>query len=189
MLKAACKLSQKCYAHQSLVFLTHEFSMDTIIIAFKGTTTLKEVLVDATIDQINLGKFGKVHRGFYQYFTDKHRDYLRGFIKDKPSYNNIVFTGHSLGGAIATIASAYFACEFKRNIYCVSFGAPRVGNSTFCKFFKTVVLKSFRFANKGDLVTNLPPAGLYKHVKTKYVVNENLFEIEAHKLVKYCPCL
>lgn len=190
LLNEACRISKKCYYHPCMKFLTTEYSNDTIIIAFKGTTTSKEVLVDASIDRLNLGPIGKIHRGFYEYFCDKHRNTIDAILKDHTRYLNVVFVGHSLGGALATLASCYYGFEQKdRNIYCISFGAPRVGNGKFAKTFKSVVYKSFRFVNKGDWVVNLPPPGLYKHVKTKYVVKSNLFDHKAHKLEEYCPCL
>ena len=188
LLNEACRLSQKCYNHRCLVYLFQEYSDDTLMIAFKGTTTLGEAMVDMNIGKIDLGKFGKVHRGFYEYFTKVHRDRISDVLKDTV-YNNIVFTGHSLGGAIATIASSYFGgVHIDKNVYCISFGAPRVGNSRFVKTFRKRVYKSFRFENKNDVVTNFPPKIFsYRHVDTRYVVNDDLFDVKAHKLEKYCP--
>lgn len=188
LLNEACVLSQKCYVHRYMLSLVEEYSKDTLIVAFKGTTTLKEAFVDMNIGQIDLGKFGKVHRGFYEYFAHEHRDNLTSLFKET-SYNNIVFTGHSLGGAIATIAASYFGGEFSdKNIYCITFGAPRAGNAKFVKEFRNRVFKSFRFENRNDFVTNMPPSFMsYKHVGEKYVVNDDLFETKAHKLERYCP--
>lgn len=188
LLNEACRLSQKCYDNRCLLFLVKEYSSDTLLVAFKGTTTLREAFVDMNIGQIDLGKFGKVHRGFYEYFAEMHRDHLTDLFNET-SYGNFVFTGHSLGGAIATIAASYFGGLFSdKNVYCISFGAPRVGNARFVKTFHKRVHKSFRFENRNDVVTNLPPSVFsYKHVETKYVVNDDLFEFKAHKLQRYCP--
>lgn len=188
LLNESCRMSQKCYNNRSKVYLFHEYNHDTLIIAFKGTTTCREAMVDINIGKIDLGKFGKVHRGIYEYFTEVHRDQISEILNDT-SYSNIVFTGHSLGGAIATIAASYFGGEYHdKNMYCVSFGAPRVGNWRFVKTFHKRVYKSFRFENRNDIVTNFPPKIFsYKHVKTRYVVNDDLFELKAHKLEKYCP--
>lgn len=84
-----------------------------------------------------------------------------------------VFTGHSLGGAMATILD-YEYCDIvekKGNQYfspllptpvCISFGAPRVLSKTTSEKLcdkivngKTIVR---RYTNDGDLVTALPPA-------------------------------
>ena len=189
LLNKACKISKKCYYHGCMKFLTEEYNKDTIIIAFKGTTTSKEVLIDVSIDQVDLGQMGKIHRGFYEYFVEKHRDAIDEILKHN-NYTNIVFVGHSLGGALATLSACYYGIEQnKKNIYCISFGAPRVGNKKFAKKFNEVVFKSFRFVNKGDWVVKVPPVAIYTHVKTKYVVKSNLFEEKPHKLEQYCPCL
>lgn len=190
LLNEACRMSKKCYYHPCMKFLTEEYNEDTVIIAFKGTTTTKEVLVDANIDRIDLGQMGKVHRGFYEYFTEKHRYAIDELLKANHNYTNIVFVGHSLGGALATLSACYYGIEQSdKNVYCISFGAPRVGNGKFVKKFREVVFKSFRFVNKGDWVVKVPPSGLYKHVKTKYVVKSDLFEKNPHRLEQYCPCL
>lgn len=171
-------------------FLSEEYNKDTVILAFKGTTTSKEVLVDANIDRIDLGQMGKIHRGFYDYFTEKHRDEIDEIMKAHEEYNNVVFTGHSMGGALATLAACYYGIEQPaRNIYCISFGAPRVGNKSFAQKFDETVFKSFRFVNTGDWVVKFPPPGAYRHVKTKYVVKSDLFEKNPHKLEQYCSCL
>ena len=47
----------------------------------------------------------------------------------------IIFVGHSLGGAIATISSFYYIKKYKfsaENIL-ITFGQPRVGSETFAK--------------------------------------------------------
>lgn len=190
LLNEACRISKKCYHHPCMKFLTKEYKEDTVIIAFKGTTTTKEVLVDASIDRIDRGQMGKIHKGFYEYFIEKHRDVIDKFLRDNKHYTNVVFVGHSLGGALATLSACYYGIEKSdKNIYCISFGAPRVGNWKFAKKFKEVVFKSFRFVNKGDWVVKVPPVGLYKHVKTKYVVESDLFGKRPHNLEQYCPCL
>lgn len=150
----------------------------------------REVLVDASIDRVDLGQMGKVHRGFYEYFAEKHRYSIDELLKAIPRYTNIVFAGHSLGGALATLSACYYGIEQReKNVYCISFGSPRVGDRKFAKKFKEVVFKSFRFVNKGDWVVKVPPAGVYKHVKTKYVVKSDLFQNQPHKLEQYCSCL
>lgn len=86
-----------------------------------------------------------------------------------------VFTGHSLGGAMATLldyeycsiidnkGSQYFA-PLSPTPVCISFGSPRVlsktTSETLCS--KIVANKSLfhRYSNDGDPVTALPPPGV-----------------------------
>jgi hypothetical protein len=80
-------------------------------------------------------------------------------------------TGHSLGAALATLAAA--RCEHLRGVY--SFGSPRVGDEAFGEFFTRRMKERFggeyyRFVNNRDVVTTVPPPGLYEHVGAlKYI--------------------
>ncbi|MEM9273880.1 MAG: lipase family protein [Cyanobacteria bacterium P01_F01_bin.143] len=74
---------------------------------------------------------------------------------------NIYVTGHSLGGALATIATMHIAekDQLKTPINLYSFASPRVGDNSFADKFNQLSsdkIKAFRFANSEDLVTKIP---------------------------------
>ena len=48
----------------------------------------------------------------------------------------LIFTGHSIGGAIASISSFYLINEYKFNSenILITFGQPKVGNEIFAKY-------------------------------------------------------
>ena len=78
------------------------------------------------------------------------------------------FTGHSLGGAVATLA-AYRYRKITGGLY--TFGSPLVGNGVFSGILGgEFQAKSARYANDHDIVTRVPPEpfalphGLYTHV-------------------------
>lgn len=68
-----------------------------------------------------------------------------------------MLTGHSLGGAIATIAAAEWQGE--RDVAAVyTFGQPRVGRADFADFIRRHYGENiFRFVNNRDVVTRVPP--------------------------------
>uniref|UniRef100_A0A1I7VYB7 Lipase_3 domain-containing protein n=1 Tax=Loa loa TaxID=7209 RepID=A0A1I7VYB7_LOALO len=73
----------------------------------------------------------------------------------------IIFTGHSLGGSLASLASAHFANfyakrELKIDIRLITFGEPRTGNRDYAFAHDTLVPVSFRVVHQGDLVSHLP---------------------------------
>ncbi len=69
----------------------------------------------------------------------------------------IFFTGHSLGGALATLAASRRA---PKALY--TFGCPRVGNSRFVKSLEGI--PTFRIVDDWDLVTMVPPEMLgFRH--------------------------
>jgi hypothetical protein len=94
--------------------------------------------------------------------------------KHKP----VIFCGHSLGGALATIAAldltSFENAQSLRlssdRVMVVTFGSPRVGNHSFCSAYRRHVPFSFRWAAVGDIVTKLPFWG-YEHVPVKVMLD------------------
>jgi hypothetical protein len=84
------------------------------------------------------------------------------------SCDRVIFTGHSLGGAIATIAFAIYRTWCKSantmredNSVLITFGAPRVGDVKFMKEFSAKHNGKFcHVVHPGDPVPELPPNGL-----------------------------
>ena len=64
----------------------------------------------------------------------------------------LYITGHSLGGALALIATKLVAPDV--NGACYTFGAPRVGNYEYFRKIKTPV---YRVVNSADVVPRVPP--------------------------------
>ena len=73
-------------------------------------------------------------------------------------------TGHSLGGAIATL-TAYHAVSHHPEIYLYTFGSPRVVNKLLSrKITDTLKGRSFRCVHGDDIVPRVPPLLNYTHV-------------------------
>ena len=64
----------------------------------------------------------------------------------------VFYTGHSLGGAMASLAASL---RPPRAVY--TFGAPRIGDAEFARHLAHVPI--FNVFNPRDIVTGLPPAG------------------------------
>jgi hypothetical protein len=78
----------------------------------------------------------------------------------------IAITGHSLGGALATLCAAENAMLYKKEISVqalYTFASPKVGDSGFVAAFNALDLNSWRIVNQQDIVPVLPP-GFYEHV-------------------------
>ncbi|CAB4374987.1 unnamed protein product [Rhizophagus irregularis] len=92
------------------------------------------------------------------------------------------FTGHSLGGALATLSALdaiHKAPELAKNenLFLTTFGQPRVGDKKFAKFVDENI-KAIRTIVRGDPIPRLPPSwpipfiGSYKHFGEElYIVN------------------
>jgi hypothetical protein len=84
----------------------------------------------------------KVHSGFYKSLNSVYNqihDYLNGRIM---SGWRIYITGHSLGGALATVLMYTLQNEYPSHIsqlYLFTYGAPPVGNDVFANLFKRLM--------------------------------------------------
>lgn len=150
---------------------------DICYIAFRGTNDLMHVIYDFEGFQTSIkeDKHVKVHKGFYIQFLAL-KDWIDENLK-KLKYDKIIFTGHSAGGAIATIASSIYSLDKSlKEITCISFGSPRVGNKYFKAFFNNNVKNHFRITNSHDEVPLLPFLPGYYHVSDAYhIQNDTLF--------------
>ncbi|EGG23574.1 hypothetical protein DFA_05707 [Cavenderia fasciculata] len=91
---------------------------------------------------------------------------------------NLVILGHSLGGAIATLAAYDFAYEIGTqnfwDINVMTFGSPRVGNCAFQSKYENAGINSLRFVNYNDTIPHYPYS--YPHFGLEYVhVNEEVW--------------
>lgn len=74
----------------------------------------------------------------------------------------VFYTGHSLGGALATLAAAHRA---PRAVY--TFGSPRVGNQAFVDTLAAIPIH--RFVDDSDIVTTIPPESIgFRHAGTEH---------------------
>lgn len=118
------------------------------VVVFRGTSELRDWLVNLQVAPTRWPGGGRVHRGFLRALLRVWRP-LRLRLRQCPG--PLFATGHSLGGALATLAGAALR---PHAIY--SFGAPRVGDAAFAN---ALAAPLHRVVHGSDLVPELPPAG------------------------------
>lgn len=139
------------------------YDSSTIYVVFRGTTNLKNVLVDLAIFKKPVWEDlpdAKVHTGFRSSWLNLGPNIMlsiRTASMKCPSCKHVTFSGHSLGAAIATIA----ATEFARSKPTLSFelftmGSPRVGNTAFSAYATKMVPMNTRWSHSNDPVVHLP---------------------------------
>lgn len=69
----------------------------------------------------------------------------------------LLITGHSLGGAAATLCAADMGLRFGLRPLLYTFGEPRVGDVVFAQTLPLFTLGAFRVVHKSDCVPHLPP--------------------------------
>jgi Lipase (class 3) len=159
------------------------------VFSFRGTEPdqLEDIATDLKAWDIRLSEYGEwdkgwgeVHGGFFEAFEtlrvqlDARLDQLEG------SGVGIWVTGHSLGGALGTLMTAYILKEVEhgrdldlRGFY--SFGSPRVGDEDFKNRLEGLVakhgVKVGRVRNHNDIVTHVPGSTLnllgWRHIGTR----------------------
>jgi triacylglycerol lipase len=78
---------------------------------------------------------------------------MLSFITKSHWKKKISICGHSLGGAMATIAASRLH-NVEKVVTLYTFGSPRVGNAEFVRLMSGVT--HYRFVNNNDLVTTIP---------------------------------
>ncbi|OXM13170.1 lipase family protein [Paenibacillus herberti] len=146
-------------------------SPDAVLVAFRGTISTSEWLTDFMADQIDFDLVkngGSTHRGFTSLYKSL-RPQLLELLGKTPSRKPLFLTGHSLGGAISTLAALDLAVNSVfRSPIVYTYASPRVGNSQFAETYAKAVTRSFRVANGNDIVTYLPPL-VYQEPRTKLI--------------------
>jgi hypothetical protein len=111
----------------------------------------------------DIGNGRKVHEGFVAALDVVFKEIKSLVSKVKQQFpdKQIWCTGHSLGAALATLAADRLSPDFKvQGLY--TYGSPRVGNDNFVLSFP--VSNTYRFVHHRDVVTMVPPPGLFSHV-------------------------
>ncbi|HEY9600714.1 MAG TPA: hypothetical protein V6C85_03830 [Allocoleopsis sp.] len=146
------------------------------IIVFRGTQRVEEWLYNFYArqrDYSNPGSgeyFGKVHKGFIANYDSIIDPIPREIAKQLDPSVPCYITGHSLGAALAVIASVDLASNIpalKPQIQLYTYAGSRVGNPTFAKVHTKYIPNHYRVVNLADVVPLLPPlqspGGEYVH--------------------------
>jgi len=146
----------------SLVSATYSLSLDE-----------KHVPSGVDIDEI------LIHDGFGQIFRSIKEEVIgtvKKLTETYPGYK-LRFTGHSLGGALATLAVVEVDAVLKlRNFEVITFGSPRVGDKNFALYFNSKFMDtSFRVVHDRDLVAHIPiQTQGFNHVGTEVWETQDL---------------
>lgn len=139
-----------------------------VVVAFRGTEKkVTDWLTDARAVPTVQGDT-KVHTGFLEAFTVKAdsegktaMDRMQMILKSPDTQDEngnplpLFITGHSLGGALALLATKLVAPNV--NGACYTFGGPRIANYAYFERVKTPV---YRIVNSSDVVPRVPPRAI-----------------------------
>ncbi|MDF3057861.1 MAG: putative lipase [Rariglobus sp.] len=155
-----------------------------VLIAFRGTelADLNDVLADVNVRLVMLtladyanAPSRRVHQGFHDALGLVWGDLsakIMEWTAERPgrAARQIFITGHSLGGAIATLMFARLASVDGRPVpTLVTFGCPKVGDTTFTRELDRLYPeRAFRLVNDSDIVPHLPPLSDFHHAGREF---------------------
>ncbi|MFC4100825.1 lipase family protein [Paenibacillus xanthanilyticus] len=138
------------------------------ILAFRGTGSAVDWVSDLIAEQIAykpVSGAGQTHHGFTDIYMSA-RKAIHELLDQLPNDKPLFVTGHSLGGALATLAALDIAANRKhKQLIVYTFAAPRVGDPKFVRKYNHTVPYHVRIQNEFDIVPHLPPL-LYRSPRT-----------------------
>ena len=135
---------------------------DYILLAFRGTSDVKEFFLDLSFIQTGLKEYnlpGKAHLGFKYQYSEVRNDVMALVDRMDASRDLPIFiSGHSLGGAVGVLAAAELKMKGKNIKALYTSAAPRLGDTTLTNYLnKELGDRYFRLEQEEDLVTHVPP--------------------------------
>jgi hypothetical protein len=157
------------------------------VIVFRGTLqpmewfrNVQARLLPYSADMLPYGASARVHNGFLRIFSSLRlviageETPFQAALPGLVAGHSVTFVGHSLGGALATLAgvdAARMSPGDAPGLRVVTFASPRVGDPGFAALANALVGRIDRVCNIVDPVTALPPTTPftpYTHVGTVF---------------------
>ncbi|KAJ7762883.1 Alpha/Beta hydrolase protein [Mycena olivaceomarginata] len=160
-------------------FIARDPARLEIVVVFRGTFSLKDAITDAKFllvpfESPGIVELVHVHRGFlgaYQNVSDQVVGIVAKELKEYPTFR-IVVTGHSLGGAIASLAAPSIKAALPDAVVKLyTFGQPRAGNAKFARYVERMVgMENIHRAvhTLDGVPTMVPRIFGYEHFATEY---------------------
>jgi len=143
-----------------------------IVVSFRGSSSILNFIDDADFPYTacEFGTGCEAHAGFYASWTSTKAvvvSTVTAAVEQFPTYQ-LITTGHSLGGAVATLAGAYLRLQgYSVDIY--TYGSPRVFNKIGADFVTAQAGGDYRVTHFDDPVPRLPPLLIgYRHTSPEY---------------------
>lgn len=153
-------------------YVSTDLARREIVLSFRGSNNIRNWLTNLDFDQddCNLVSGCGVHGGFQNAWKEvaaKAKTAITSARSANPGFK-VVATGHSLGGAVATVGAANLRKDgIPVDIY--TFGSPRVGNAALTNFITNQAGAEYRVTHGADPVPRLPPAIFgYRHTSPEY---------------------
>jgi predicted lipase len=150
----------------------------TLHFVFRGTSGATDIKIDIDEQRVQLFPDKSsilVHRGFCKQLRSIQTQMLMEIEQLTSLIDVVHFSGHSLGGAVATLAAGVAASASSNTcrVICHTIGSPRVGNKAFVRWWSNLVAESARVQNFKDPIPLFPINGLYTHIHEAVEINDS----------------
>lgn len=170
-LSSFATLCNKSYTTPSFVDKdtdTRVFFEDNVV-AFAGTDSEENLKTNIKVADTSFPVCGnaktRVHLGFLKAWNSVRQTVFER-IK---GMEHVTCTGHSLGGALASLAALDIACSLGVQVTVVTFGSPQVGDELFVDAFDAKISKSIRIVSPLDPVPK-SLSSQFAHVRGVYYI-------------------
>ncbi|KAF2476422.1 alpha/beta-hydrolase [Lindgomyces ingoldianus] len=171
-------------------FVAVDSTNSLVIVSFRGSASIQNWIANFDIAAVNtdLCTGCTAHSGFWNSWLEA-RDGVLAAVKSASQANpkyKIVATGHSLGGAIASLAAA----QLRNSGYTVAlytFGSPRIASPKLSDYITNQPGGNYRITHWNDPVPRLPPISFnFVHISPEYYINKaNLQTVAATDIKTY----
>jgi len=196
-------------AYKYTVPVRIEDGLDGVLyVTICGTKTSDDIMEDLQAKLVPLAIPGLEDDYAHDGFVDIMHKVLPQVITRLGSIKKIIITGHSLGGAVATLLAYVLAKNRPElDVQVHTFGSPRVCSRALATKYNAAVPKTVRVVLDRDIVPTLP-FGRYQHVHhlmwlnhngivkkmswwqhVKYWLRFHKHDIKDHSLLKYIQAL
>jgi predicted lipase len=164
----------------------------TAMVAFRGTATIWDWIddIDAVpVPYLAVPGSGMVHMGF-QLVYEHIRGSMAQLLAGCAGVQNVMVTGHSLGGSLAVLGGFQITKALTPGIVPLmyTFAGPRVGAADFAGKFNAAIPVCNRIVNFMDVVPQVPLPPVYEHVGQETLVHGGFKPLDiayAHHLTTY----
>ncbi|KAF8382194.1 hypothetical protein PRIPAC_71336, partial [Pristionchus pacificus] len=144
-------------------FIVTSNNVKEAVVVFRGTKTKGQLLLegwDSYHQGVDFYGMGRVNNYFLRAHNHMWPSVLEFLAKAEYQQHRLIFTGHSLGGALASLAAARVVKMGLRPSSAVqlyTFGQPRTGSFAYARNFDALGIPSYRIIYGADIVPHQPP--------------------------------
>lgn len=165
-------------------YMFYERQNKELVLAFRGTMNRDDFMDVIDIRHSKLDSGSILHNGFHSQFKsiEQHiQGHLEAAITQHPDITSVSFTGHSMGGGIAAIASSYFHKFIPEwiPIRCHVFGNPHFADASFGNQLYDELDELYCVHLSNDIIPYIP-------IHTKFAHLPNILQIKQNGAIPSC---